>query len=155
MTYNFCAFDRYRSLELIQAAREENSGATTSLILQDCFHSSWRRVTEERLLNRIEQDPSVEDIKDVIWRLREPLSFDNFHRKFSLNSSHSKRYPVLNAVLENENVLPYVKYIADILAWHSFLFSILPSTTTREQVSTSYFFPLKLCRPPCGPSLMF
>lgn len=126
---------------MIQATREENTGATTVLMLKDCFQSSWNRVTQTSSLTTRDQELSVEDIRNVLWRLREPLSFESFYRKFSLNSSHSRRYPVLNAVLENENVLPFVKYIADILAWHSFLFSVLPPTTTREQVQKFYYHP--------------
>lgn len=118
---------------MIQAAREENSGATMTLILQDCFQSQWNRVTEIFPPVR-KQGLSSEDMLNDIWRIREPLSFDTFHRKFSLNSAHHKRYRVLSSVLENETTLPCVKFIADILAWHSFLFSVLPSTTTREQV---------------------
>jgi hypothetical protein len=123
-----------RSLELIQAAREENSGATTTLILKDCFQSNWPRVTESFPEKDYESELTTEEISTYLWRLREPLSFEIFQRKFSLNSTLGRKYPVLNSVLEYEQVLPYVKYIADILAWHSFLFSVLPTTTTREQV---------------------
>ena len=127
-----------RSLELIQAAREENSGTTSSLLLMDCFQHHWPRLNETFPLKKASDELTCEDIRNSLWRLREPLSFQSFTRKFSLNSTNHWRYPVINAILENERILPYVKYIADILAWHAYLFSILPSTTSRDQVC--FFF---------------
>mmetsp|Transcript_5312 Transcript_5312/g.5426 ORF Transcript_5312/g.5426 Transcript_5312/m.5426 type:complete len:591 (-) Transcript_5312:37-1809(-) len=101
----------------------------------DCFKDQWNRLTETYSTKKKEVELNCQDIRNLLWRLREPLSFECFTRKFSLNSTNHWRYPVINAILENEEVLPYVKYIADILAWHSYLFSILPSTTSRDQAS--------------------
>ncbi len=119
-------------MEQIQAAREENSGATSTLLLIDCFESNWSRLVEASKTNKSLK--TCDNFRDRLWRIREPLSFELFYRKFFLNSTNGRRYPVINSVLENETILPCLKYIADILAWHSFLFSILPATTTRDQV---------------------
>ena len=140
-------FASKKSLELIQAAREENCGTTSSLLLMDCFQGQWARFTETFPSYKKETELSCEEIRNTLWKLREPLSFESFTRKFTLNSTNHRRYPVINALLENEAILPFVKYIADILAWHSYLFSVLPSTTSRDQVSfiLALFYFILIC----------
>lgn len=102
-------------------------------------------------------DPSpVTCLMNGLWGIREPVTFAAFCRWFSRHPSNVKSYPVIAAVLQHEKTLPCIKFIGDILAWQSFLFAVLPSTTTREQVSAIWKSTLRsliaLNRPAPGPT---
>lgn len=112
--------------------KELSSGTSITLLLGQCFGKHWGRVLER-------EDKGTDDGHSTacmigLWAIREPVTFDTFSRWFHLQSSNARNFPVISAVLQHEKTLPCIKYIADILAWQSFLFSVLPSTTTREQV---------------------
>ncbi|CAE7238243.1 RNF213 [Symbiodinium microadriaticum] len=119
--------------ENIQRAKEACVGTSTTLLLSQSFGQNWATILE-----RPERNGSspLDRVMTGLWKIREPVTFDAFCRWFSLQPSNALKYPVLSAILQHEKTLPCIKYIGDILAWHSFLFSVLPSTTTREQAGT-------------------
>lgn len=112
--------------------KEQSSGTSVVLLLGQCYGEHWNRIVE-----RVEDDEVTLHslLMTGLWATREPVTFDAFHRWFNLKTSNTKEFRVIAAVMEHESTLPCIKFIADILAWQSFLFSVLPSTTTREQVS--------------------
>eukprot|EP00602_Paraphysomonas_sp_CaronLab_P009208 CAMPEP_0185034388 /NCGR_PEP_ID=MMETSP1103-20130426/24249_1 /TAXON_ID=36769 /ORGANISM="Paraphysomonas bandaiensis, Strain Caron Lab Isolate" /LENGTH=1107 /DNA_ID=CAMNT_0027571029 /DNA_START=1161 /DNA_END=4484 /DNA_ORIENTATION=+ len=130
-------FASTQSREIVRKAREENTGAVTVLMLADSLGRSWSRILESPLAESDKTDhlPTVQSYRELMWRVREPVSFESFTRWFRLRSRNAVDFPVIEAVLSNEATLPLVEHIADILAWQSFLFSVLPSTITRDQAS--------------------
>lgn len=124
-------FGHARSLGYIQKVKESYNMSDDTLLLLDIFgENNWLGILES---SRLLATP-LSYLKQCLWQMREPVSFDTFTRFFRLNSSLAKKHPVLHVVLENESALKLVKYIGDILAWHNFLFAHVPSDTTREQV---------------------
>lgn len=124
-------FGDAKSLASIQKQKELlKMSDDTSLLLDTFGKDNWLNIIESpKLLTT----PAA-SLKQCFWQLREPVTFNVFCRHFRMSSSNAIDHPVINVVLENESSLQLVKYIGDILAWHNFLFSHVPSDTTREQV---------------------
>jgi hypothetical protein len=112
--------------------KEMSSGTSVTLLLGQCFGEHWGRILEREDKGRNEGPGSAR--MTGLWAIREPVTIEAFSRWFNLQSSNTRKFPVIAAVLQHEKTLPCIKYIGDILAWQSFLFTVLPSTTTREQV---------------------
>jgi hypothetical protein len=68
---------------------------------------------------------AVEAAANTLWRYHDNISFDGFLQQFKMNSDNTKNYPILSAVLENESILPKIKYIVDVLAWQAIVFKVL------------------------------
>lgn len=124
-------FGKSNSLAYIQKQKEAFDMTDDTLLLVDAFgEANWLQILESpRVLNS-----ELAWLRQSLWQIREPVSFDMFTRFFRMNSSLALQYPVLDVVLQNEASLELVKHIGDILAWHNFLFANVPSETTREQV---------------------
>jgi hypothetical protein len=127
-------FGQSNSLSYIQEEKGNFNMSDDTLLLIDTFGElNWLSILESpRILNS-----NLSSLRQTLWQMREPVSFDIFCRHFQINSSLASQYPVLDVVLQNEASLELVKYIGDILAWHKFLFTNLSSKTTREQVKTT------------------
>ena len=59
------------------------------------------------------------------WRHLESVSFDAFKRSFQLQTTHAAMYPILDAILRNENMLHKIRYIVDIFAWQAIAFKVI------------------------------
>lgn len=129
-------FGHASSLTRIQEEKESYNMSDDTLLLLDTFgEDTWVGILESpRAL-----DSEAGSLTQVLWQMREAVSFEVFERFFHLNSMLAKRCPVLQAVLDNERTLELVKCIGDILAWHKFLFAHVSSDTTREQVNSCFF----------------
>ena len=71
-----------------------------------------------------------------LWRYRDKATYTEFVRSFYLQSQNEKKYPIISCVLKNEQKLSYIKYAADILAWHAILFKVYkPGSITRQDAA--------------------
>ena len=71
-----------------------------------------------------------------LWRYRDKATYTEFVRSFYLQSQNEKKYPIISCVLKNEQKLSYIKYAADVLAWHAILFKVYkPGSITRQDAA--------------------
>mmetsp|Transcript_31144 Transcript_31144/g.48161 ORF Transcript_31144/g.48161 Transcript_31144/m.48161 type:complete len:927 (+) Transcript_31144:47-2827(+) len=85
------------------------------------------------LIHEVDAQPSP-SLDILLWRYREPVTFQHFVRVFSARSGAQQKYPLLHAFIKEEPRLHMIKYTADILAWHRILFEIFPpSSISREE----------------------
>jgi hypothetical protein len=77
------------------------------------------------------QDP-VQAAIGNIWRYHDNINFDGFCQQFRVNPDNAQAYPILAAVIENEVMLPKIKYITDILAWQAIVFKVSFGCSTRS-----------------------
>jgi hypothetical protein len=71
--------------------------------------------------------------QSVLWRYRSRVTFDGLHQQFYRNAANSVQYPLIDAVLSNEDPLSVVDSLPAIFEWHSVLFEAYPEGfLTRE-----------------------
>ena len=72
-----------------------------------------------------------------LWQTRDSVSFERFRQAFESRSANPKEYPLLAALLKEEQRLCLIPYIADVLAWHALLFEVVPAySITREEANS-------------------
>ena len=74
-----------------------------------------------------------ENEEKKMWRIRTFASFSQFEHQFLINTANQIKFPLLAQFLKEEERLPHVKFIIDILQWQSMLFTIFPSNTITRQ----------------------
>ena len=85
------------------------------------------------LIHEIDENSS-RSLETMLWRYREPVTFNYFKRIFDARSDTQKQFPLLFSFLKEEKRLHVIKYTADILAWHSLLFEMFPpNSLSREE----------------------
>ena len=105
--------------------------STRTALQDDNTMSSIRLATGEKLWYEIheEQYSAKEnpDLTTLLWRFREPVSFDHFKTFWRLQAPDIKnKYSLLRTLLQEEEKLPSIRGVSDVLAWHSILFEIIP-----------------------------
>jgi len=88
------------------------------------------------ILHEVDSQPKPTPVQTLLWRYREPVTFNHFKRIFSTREGTKENYPLLSAFLREESHLHMIKYTADILAWHNLLFEMFPpSSITRADAA--------------------
>ena len=64
---------------------------------------------------------------------RRPITLESFATAFAAEHANRTRYPLLAVFLRVEHQLPYIRFIADILAWHALLFSALSAKPLQRE----------------------
>jgi hypothetical protein len=67
---------------------------------------------------------------DVCWSVQEHCGYQRFLKSFGV--ADREEHPLLACFVDNEGRLPFIKHIADILAWHNILFSVFGARTTNR-----------------------
>ncbi len=82
----------------------------------------------------LELGPPVAPLQLTMQSLfHERVTFEDFRRLF-VWTRNGVKYPVIDAVLKNEESLPLIKYAVDILAWQAVVFKVIKSgSITREE----------------------
>jgi hypothetical protein len=81
-------------------------------------------------------DDSLQAAMGDIWRFHDCVSFDGFCQLFRMNPENGESFPILAAVIENEFILPKIKFIVDILAWQAVVFKVCKSgSLTRDEAN--------------------
>jgi len=84
--------------------------------------SLWFEIHEHQL--KMGESPNL---TTLLWRYREPVSFQHFKRFCMLHALELKdHYRLLNCLMEEEKRMRFISGIADILAWHRILFETIP-----------------------------
>eukprot|EP00339_Tiarina_fusa_P025284 CAMPEP_0117064642 /NCGR_PEP_ID=MMETSP0472-20121206/45158_1 /TAXON_ID=693140 ORGANISM="Tiarina fusus, Strain LIS" /NCGR_SAMPLE_ID=MMETSP0472 /ASSEMBLY_ACC=CAM_ASM_000603 /LENGTH=1533 /DNA_ID=CAMNT_0004784887 /DNA_START=231 /DNA_END=4830 /DNA_ORIENTATION=+ len=98
----------------------EDANATTSI----------RLATGEIMWDDIHQNiPEGGQISlpKLMWRFREPVSYQHFLKCWTRQSqAQMSKFPVLGALVKEESRLETIRGIANVLAWHNILFSVIP-----------------------------
>ena len=101
--------------------QDDNTTASIRFIMGEKL---WYEIHEEQFSN---EDKKTVDPITLLWRYREPVSFQNFSVFWNLQTEDTKkRLPLLKILLEEEEKLPSIRGISDVLEWHSIIFENLP-----------------------------
>jgi hypothetical protein len=122
-------------LEQLEAARTELSATGAMRAVRSALgETHWVSLYEQdehelTLLDGVDGDTAAVLLLDkCVWRYRTPVSYGHFQRFFAMRGAHAAAHPLLGCVLKHEARLPLVKYLADVLEWHSILFGIFGSS---------------------------
>lgn len=135
----------YSTRELVQQERAKYSNSSRTLLLRDCLGVHSHTIFETGLpagldVNNPEpMEPLFSALRARLWRTRELVSLQSFRRWFDLLPLNATTFPLLSAVMAQEQDLPVIQHIGDILAWHAVLFSVFkPGSITREEVRNDF-----------------
>lgn len=126
---NSCKIYYSRTLQdEIAKARASSSSTTNTAVFKMALGEKVWNWTSFNLENPSENDR--------LWRYRDGSSFDHFKQTFEGMKELQKQYPLIAAFLKEEERLPIIKYMTDVLAWHTVLFEALGSSRiTREDAA--------------------
>eukprot|EP00012_Vannella_robusta_P014471 CAMPEP_0206210324 /NCGR_PEP_ID=MMETSP0166-20121206/17469_1 /ASSEMBLY_ACC=CAM_ASM_000260 /TAXON_ID=95228 /ORGANISM="Vannella robusta, Strain DIVA3 518/3/11/1/6" /LENGTH=309 /DNA_ID=CAMNT_0053631955 /DNA_START=71 /DNA_END=997 /DNA_ORIENTATION=+ len=101
--------------------------ATRTALQDDNTMSAIRLATGEKLWYEIHEEQysakESPDLQTLLWRFREPVSFEIWRLQ---GPDVTERYALLRTLLREEEKLPAIRGVADVLAWHGVLFEVLP-----------------------------
>ena len=60
-----------------------------------------------------------------LWTAKRSISVDGFKKFFNFRTANSIKHPLLASVITNESRLSIIRYLADVLEWHSIIFRCL------------------------------
>ena len=110
-------------LKIDTAINELQKSGETSVIRIAGGDQLWYELHENQFMANPKQVP----LTTLLWRLREPVSYEHFNRFCELNSTLiEEKHSLLKQFLKSEKLLQSLQGIADILAWHRILFEIFP-----------------------------
>ena len=108
------------------AKLELQDGKMINLIKAAYGFDTWANIHEKSLVGN-----------DILWQIRKPVTYAGFYQVFNLNSQNAIDYPVLDRFLKSEDKLRFIKYIADILAWHAVLFANVKQISRQDAQTTA------------------
>ena len=109
-------------------AELKDTGRSTSVKKSLEPSGMWEAMNEANL------NPTIEDL---LWRIRLPVSYDYFTDNFALSVENTTNHPILDDFLKEEEKLPLIKYIADVLVWHGILYEVISNNSiTRDEAAT-------------------
>lgn len=118
--------------QLTSLREELKSSNQHSMIRLSLGQDMWERLFEDEPENGIKPSRS-----ELLWRYRSPVSFRHFANHWKLQQrSTIHRYILLSTFLKEEERLPQICGIRDVLGWHKILFDVIPhlSITRTESI---------------------
>jgi len=119
------------SLKAVRAeAQRTQTSATERLVRGHLGEKLWAIAQEEAAVE------VVPEMHQRLWRVRRRASFEHMVASFRQRGADTNNLRLLRAFLRNEERLPLIGMLRDVLAWHGLLRSALgPTPLTREEAA--------------------
>jgi hypothetical protein len=126
--------------QLEQARMELAATGATRAVRTALGEQNWVALFEQDEVQQAsdgDSEGASQLLDKCVWRYRTPVSYEHFQRWFAMRGDRAAFHPLLACFLKHEKRLPLVKYIADVLEWHSVLFDIFGSSRPLERAQAA------------------
>jgi len=120
----FCD-NNYRE-HLANQRNELEGESTVSAIQLTTGKKLWDDINEVLPLDD-KKNPITPSLSMLLWRIRQPVSYQHFVLTWNLQSASERAsFPLLSTLVKEESRLKNIRGICDILAWQKILFQVIP-----------------------------